>query len=160
MLLNQLLRLLFCVLAISAFAVLVTVNSAQTFTVADAVQTSQRVYVQLKSADQAGANITLLAGQYNVALQLIDQAQRLESSGDYNRATSLATQATNILETISPQADKLRTDAMSHQQTAATEQKLAIPIEAFAIALTATVLIAVRRRVKFKQISEMRVVTK
>lgn len=161
MLLNPLLRrLLFFILAISAFAAFVAVNSAQTFTVADAVQTSVQVYEQLKSADRAGANITLLLGQYNTALNLIDQAQRLDSSGAHTRAASLASQAESILQAISPEAEKLRTDALSHQQTTARDRILAIPIEAFAVAVAITGLILIRRRVRFKQIGEMRVVVK
>ena len=158
--LNPMLRLLFCILAISAFAAMVKFDSAQTFTIADVVQMSQRVYEQLESADRAGANITSLAGQYNDALKLIDQAQHLDSSGDHTRAISLASQAARILQTIPPQTDKLRTEALTRQQTAARLQILAIPIEAVVVALAVTGLVVVRRRIRFKQISEMRIVTK
>jgi hypothetical protein len=147
-------------LAISAFAVFVALSSAQTSTISDAVQLSEHVYKELKAADEAGANITAVAEEYNAALGLIDQAERLESSGNHTGATSLVSQAVNTLQTIPPEAEKLRTDALSQQETTRRVKMAAIPIGAFAFALAVTAFLVIRRRVKFKQISEMKVVAK
>ncbi len=152
--------LLFCSLALSGICLGLALNSAQPATVGNAVQLSERVYTELRAADEAGANITTLADQYNSALNLIDQAERLDSAGDHAGAASLADHAQAILQPIPLEAEKLRSDALSQQQTAKLDRLLAIPIGAFIVALTVVGFTVIRRRVRFKQIMEMRLVAK
>ncbi len=146
--------MLLCTLAISAFAILAAVY-AQTYTVNDAVQMSEQVYVKLKGADSAGANITALAGRYNTALNLIDQAQRLDRIGDHTDAASLDGRAESILQSVAPEAESLKTNVSSQRLT----RRVLVPVEAFTIALTMIGFVVIRRRVRFKQVTEMRVVS-
>jgi hypothetical protein len=151
---------LICALAISVFAILAEFDSAQTSPVSNAVQISEQVYADLSAADGAGANVTVLAHQYNAAMNLIDRAQRLDSLGNHTGAALLANQAESILRPIPAQARELKDDALTNRQTENRYRILAIPLEALIVALAAAALMAIHRRVKFKQAAEMRVVAR
>jgi len=152
--------LLFCGLAISGFMACIVLSSAQTSAVGDVVQLSERVYVDLRAADDVGANITVLADQYNTALRLIDQAQRLDDAGNHTGAALVAVRAEGILQPIRAEAEILRIDALARQQTARSDRLWEIPIEAFIVTLFVAGFMVVRRRIRFNQIMEMRVVAK
>jgi len=135
-------------------------GSVQTASVGDAVQLSERVYAQLREADDAGANITALADQYNTALNLIDQSQRLDAAGNHAGAGLLAGQAEAILQPIPLEAERLMSDELSRQQTANTVRLLEVPLAALLVALFVVGFTIIRRRIEFKQAMEMTVVAK
>ena len=147
--------LLLCALTISAFSVLVTLNFAQTDAINNAIQTSVQVYSELSAAEKAGANITSISAEYNNALNLIDRAQRLENSGDTQDATSLATQAISIFQTISPSAETITAEASSHQSLARLERIVLVPMGAIFLALVGVALYLIHKHTRFKQIREM-----
>jgi len=126
--------------------------------VTDVVRRSQQVYAELIDADRAGANITAVAAQYNTALGLIDEAQRLDESGNHTGATELAQRADSILNNTASSASELNADALAHQGIMRLEWQLLAPLEALAIAAIVIAIIAIRRRVEFNRMREMRIV--
>jgi hypothetical protein len=151
-----LLTALFSALAISTFAASFVVN-AQVSPVEHALQTGERAYLELKEADEAGANITPLAGQFNVALGLLENASRSEKTGDNATASALASEAENSFLAIIPAADNLRAAALSNQQQEVTGRYIDIPIGALIVAVAAVALLEVSRRIRWRQFAELRI---
>lgn len=123
------------------------------------VQRSQQVYAELIGADRAGANITAVAAQYNVALGLIDEAKRLDESGNHTGASELAQRADSILNSTASSATELNANALAHQGIKRLERLLAAPLEALALAAIIIAFIAIRRRIEFNRMREMRIVS-
>jgi 4-amino-4-deoxy-L-arabinose transferase-like glycosyltransferase len=151
-----LLTALFSVLAISTFAASFVVN-AQVSPVEHALETGERAYIELKAADEAGANIRALAVQFNVALGLLENASRFEKTGDNATASALASEAENSFLAIIPAADSLQAAALSKQQQEATGRYIGILIGALIVAVVAVVLLEVNRRIRWRQFAELRI---
>jgi len=151
-----LLTALFSVLAISTFAASFAVN-AQVSPVGHALQTGERAYIELKAADEAGANITALALQFNVALGLLENASRFEKTGDNATASALASEAENSFLAIIPAADSLEATALSKQQQEATGRYIGILMGALIVAVVAVALLEVNRRIRWRQFAELRI---
>ena len=113
--------------------------------------------MELKAADEAGANITSLAGRFNVALGLLENASRFENTGDNATASALASEAENSFLAIIPAADSLRAAALSTQQQEVTGRYIDIPIGALIVAVVAVALLEVSRRIRWRQFAELRI---
>jgi autotransporter adhesin len=147
---------LFSALAISTFAASFVVT-AQVSPVEHALQTGERAYAELKAADEAGANITALAGQFNVALGLLDNASRFEKTGDNATASALASEAENSFLAIIPAADSLRDAAVSKQQQEVTDRYIGTLIAALIVAVAAVAALQIYHKVRWKQFTELRI---
>ena len=151
-----LLTFLFSALAISTFAASFAVT-AQVSPVEHALQTGERAYAELKAADEAGANITALAVQFNVALALLENANRSEETGDNATASALASQAENSFLAIIPAADSLRDAAVSKQQQGVTNRYITILIAALIVAVAAVAVLQIYSRIRWRQFTELRI---
>lgn len=147
---------LFAALAISTFFVPPRA-SAQTGTVEHSLRTGENAYVELKAADKAGANITSLAIRFNEALGLLENASRLEKSGDNATASTLASQAENSFSSIIPDAQSLKDAALSKRQQDANLQLYLVPISALTVAVAAVAILVIHRRISSRQFVELRV---
>jgi len=151
-----LLTVLFSALAISTFAAFF-VATAQVSPVDHALQTGEKAYAELKAADEAGANITALASQFNAALGLLDNGSRLEKAGDNGTASPLASEAESSFLTIIPAADSLRDAALLRQQQTITDRYVSILVCALIVAVVAVALLQVYSRVRWRQFAELRI---
>jgi len=151
-----LLMFLFSALAISTFAASFVVT-AQVNPVEHALQTGERAFAELKAADEAGANITALGVQFNVALGLLDNASRSEKTGDNATASALASQAESSFLAIIPAADSLRDAAVSKQQQEITDRYIGTPIAALIVAVAAVAALQIYRKIRWKQFTELRI---
>jgi hypothetical protein len=144
-----------------AFAILAIIVSfavtAQVTPVEHALQTGERAYAELKAADEAGANITALASQYNSALGMLDNATRLEKSGDNATTSALASQAENQFQAVIQQAQSLRDAAMVKREKDARLQTYAPPIGALIVAFAAVAILLIYRKVRSRQFGELKV---
>jgi hypothetical protein len=120
-------------------------------------QAIQKTYAELKAADDAGANVTILAGRFNAALELFQKAQALNRTGDGAKASLLASQANSSMLLLIPEAQELQQRAISQRQNGALEQVLIPLIEALVIAVVAVMLVSFRRWLESKQFNELRV---
>jgi hypothetical protein len=151
-----LLTFLFSALAISTYAASVVVT-AQVNPVEHALQTGERAYAELKAADEAGANVTALAAQFNVALGLLENASRSEKTGDNATASVLASEAENSFLAIIPAADSLRDAALLKQQQEVTGRYIGIPIAALIVAVAAVAVLQIYRQIRWRQFAELRI---
>ena len=151
-----LLTVLFSALAISTFAASFVVN-AQVSPVEHALQTGERAYAELKAADEAGANITTLAAQFNAALSLLENASRFEKTGDNATASALASEAENSFLAIIPAANSLRDAALSKQQHEITDRYIGILIGALIVAVATVAVLQIYSRIRWRQFAELRI---
>ena len=151
-----LLAAFFFLFAISTIVVSFAVT-AQVTPVESALQTGERAYTELKAADEAGANVTALASEYNSALGILDNASRLEKTGDTTTASALASKVENQFVAITSQAQSLRDAAMVKREEEATIQKCAVPIAALIFAFAAVAALRIYRNVRSRQFAELKV---
>jgi len=150
------LTVLFSALAMSRFAASFIVT-AQVSPVEHALQTGERAYAELKAADEAGANITTLAAQFNAALSLLENASRFEKTGDNATASALASEAENSFLAIIPAADSLRDAALSKQQHEITDRYIGILIGALIVAVATVAVLQIYSRIRWRQFAELRI---
>lgn len=139
-------------LAISTFFVIVT---AQTSPVDRAMQTGEKAYAELEAADAAGANITTLSGQFNAALDLLQNASLLQKTGDNATASQLAGQANNSFLAIIQDSQSLRDNAISERQQEATLRNASILIGAVVVAIVTVAALTAYRRIRSRQFAEL-----
>ena len=142
------------VFAISAFYASFPVN-AQANPINHALQDGEQTYVQLKAAEQAGANITSLVAQYNSALSLLDKANILAKAGNETGAAALASQADYTFIAVNTQAQSLREASTLKTGEEATLRNFSAPLVALGLAIVAVVALLIYRRVRDRQFSEM-----
>lgn len=149
---QTLLTILLCTLSISVFAASFKA-SGQPDPYLTAMPSIRAAYSELKTANDAGANVTALAARLNVALELLDEA----SNGDQRNYTDLTSQANSLLASIAIDAQNLRSVATAEQQASAAFRTVAIPLGALIVALVAVAIAAIRRKVQAKQFAELKV---
>ena len=147
---------MFSALAISTF-VGSFLATAQVTPVEQAFQTGEKAYAELKAADEAGANITTLATQFNAALGLLENASSFERAGDNATASALASEAENSFQAIVPAADALRGAALSKQQQEIAGRRIVIPVFALIVAVAAVAMLQIYRRIRWRQFAELRI---
>ena len=123
-------------------------------------ETVREAYIELKAADNAGANISALAERFNMALELLERAQALSRTGDQADALQLTSQANSSMSLLIPEAQRLQERAISQRQGEALERLLLPPIEALMIAIVVIVLANLRRWMESKQFNELRIKVK
>lgn len=138
-------------------SVMVMLASAQPTFIAQAVQASHDAYASIEMADTAGANVTVLAAQFNQALSLLQNATELERTGNESEALVLASEAKSSFEAIIPESQKLRDAAVAKQEESSRLQTLSIPIAALIIAIVTVLLVATYQRIRLKQFNELRI---
>jgi hypothetical protein len=111
----------------------------------------------LKAADEAGANVTSLASQYNSAIELLDNASRLEKAGDMTTASALASQATSQFQTIIQQAQSLREAATAKKEEQTRFQSYVVPAGAVMVAVAAAAALLIYRKVRSRQFDELKI---
>jgi hypothetical protein len=84
-------------------------------------------YNSVKDAEAAGANVTTLISNLNIAADLLSQAQLAYTSNDYNTAYNDALQSQATLNSFSSQASSLKQEAENTQ----TQNNLIIIISIF-----------------------------
>jgi hypothetical protein len=140
-------------LSISTFLVLAV--AAQVSPVDRSLETGEKAYTELKAADAAGANVTILSARFNSALDLLQNASNLERTGDNTTASQLAAQANNSFLAIIQDSQSLRDNAISERQQEATLQNASILIGALVVAVATVVVLTVYRRIQSKQFAEL-----
>jgi hypothetical protein len=140
-------------LSISTFIVLAV--TAQVSPIDRSLQTGEKAYTELKAADAAGANITILSARFNSALDLLQNASNLERTGDNTKASQLAAQANNSFLSIIQDSQSLRDNAISERQHEATFQNASILIGALVVAVVTVVVLTVYRRIQSRQFAEL-----
>ena len=147
------LAVFFAALSISTFVVLAV--AAQVSPVDRSLQTGEKAYTELKAADSAGANITILSVQFNSALDLLQNASNLERTGDNTTASQLAAKANNSFLAIIQDSQSLRDNAISERQQEATFKNASILIGALVVAVATVVALTVYRRIQSRQFAEL-----
>ena len=151
-----------CVCAlVASFLLLTSVmaipTDAQQTPIAQAVQASHDAYASIKAADTAGANVTVPAAQFNLALSLLENATELEKRGNESQALSLASEAQGSFQAIIPESQHLRDQALARQEESSRLQTLSIPVAALIIAIVTVLLFTAYQRIRVKQFNELRI---
>ena len=129
---------------------------AQTNDLSEKLQTAnisiEQAYDGILSAEKAGANVTGLVEQLNVATGLLAQAENSYRTGDTSAAANYADQAVPIAQQVKAQATAVKNSAVSSKQNdfVFTVVFVVIGSQVFILGL-----LFVWRRVKKRYVNEM-----
>lgn len=128
---SRLFLVFLCGLGISALAILAAplIVTAQAGLSPSTTTNHQQAYSELKTAKDAGANVTLLTARFNTALELLDRA----SDENGTSASGLVSQANSIPASIPNDAQWLTSGAASQQLEATLARELTAPVGALSI---------------------------
>lgn len=104
---------------------------------------AQQAFAAIVSAQQAGANVTVLISQFNLGLQL-------QQTGNY-------TQASSTFSAIISQAGQLKSQAIGHSESSMLLVYLLVPTVSFAIATSSYFVMVWMRRIRVRRILQMQI---
>jgi|WetSurMetagenome_2_1015567.scaffolds.fasta_scaffold58104_4 hypothetical protein len=142
---------------VSCFVVTPTQASAESQSIVNATSAINQAFNNVLTAEQLGANVTVLLSKLNTAGQLLSQAKNYYSSGSMSDVTEKAQSAQSIADQVNNQALALQITA-SNQSKSNFYQTAAVSV--IGAVVFVLILLLIWRRVKssyFKKLLDSKI---